>query len=49
MTVEELIEALREMPPTSLVEIESNDNFFKPVEVQYEMAITTIRCERDDD
>lgn len=45
MTVEELIESLRAMPPTSRVEIETVERYEDPISVKYEMAVTYIMCD----
>jgi hypothetical protein len=49
MTVEELIEALRQMPPTSRVEIETEEYFVDIVGVKYERGVTSIGVETDEE
>lgn len=49
MTVEDLIEALRAMPPTSIVDIETAERYETPVRVRYEMAVTYIECEEGEE
>lgn len=49
MTVEELIEALRAMPPTSIMDIETKERYETPVNVRYEQAITYIECEEGEE
>ncbi len=48
MTVEELIEALRAMPPTSMVQIETQERFETPISVRYDLAETIIDCETNE-
>ncbi len=46
MTVEDLIGLLREMPPTSMVEIDLGDDYYNADRVTYERGFTVIVCAR---
>lgn len=37
------------MPPTSIVDVATEEGFEIPVDVRYEMGSTTILCEGDDE